>query len=320
MKSVVILSIALVTILAQHAFANDTPPLNTRENHWHVSNYWADSIEGHGFGNHALYCGDETIPACDSPDTIGGVGPDWLDDVEWRYSVVDPSQSVTVRLTGLMNVDLPDVNWDFLILYIQRGEELQLIESWTGIYDSTISFDFTTVLNPGEFSGPGNDEVRLAWRVWTSLDGWDDVDCVSPSHGACQIDDLSVYIQDDLITFDTFEPGTTVHWNPVNDGLSAVDPIPGAGQLVVKAYPNPFNPRTAISFNLPRAADVTLSVFDIQGRLIRSLLDSAHFTAGSHQQMWDGRDSQGQMLASGVYFYRFNTGQEKRAGKLILLK
>ena len=69
-----------------------------------------------------------------------------------------------------MNVDLPDVNWDFLTLHIQRGEVLQVLESWTGIYESTITLDFTTVLNPGDFSGPAHDEVRLVWRVWTSLD------------------------------------------------------------------------------------------------------------------------------------------------------
>ena len=57
--------------------------------------------------------------------------------------------------------------------------------------DATVTIDFTTVVDPGDYLGPGADEVRLLWRVWTSTDGWDDVDCISPSHGACQIDDLA---------------------------------------------------------------------------------------------------------------------------------
>jgi len=184
-------------------------------NHWHVSTYWAEYIEGHGLGNHALYCGDETIPACAPPDTIGGVGPGFWDEIEWRYIVPDPSQPVTVRLTGLMNYDLPDAGWDFLEFYIQRGDQADLLATWTGITDTTVTLDFTTILVPGEFTGPGSDEVLLFWRVWTSADGWDDADCINPSHGACQIDDLSVFLDDNLITFDDFEPSNPVHWNQV---------------------------------------------------------------------------------------------------------
>ena len=195
-----------------HGWTHEDLTVVESENHWHVSTYRAEYIEGHGIGNHALYCGDETIPACDPPDTIGGIGPDWLDDVVWERSVADNSRPVTVRLTGLMNYDLPDLGWDFLELYVRRGLELDLLESWTGSSDTTVTIDFTTVVEPGEFLGPGLDEVALLWRVWTSTDGWDDTDCISPSHGACQIDDLAVYFDDVLVTFDDFEPGSTVNW------------------------------------------------------------------------------------------------------------
>ncbi len=153
MNNLVYLAVILLLVVTPPTFANDELTLNNRENHWHVSTYWAEYIEGHGLGNHVLYCGDETIPACDPPDTIGGVGSGWVDEVEWRYSVADPSEPVTVRLTGLMNVDLPDVNWDFLVLHLQRGEELEVLESWTGNYESTIHLDFTRELSPDEFSG-----------------------------------------------------------------------------------------------------------------------------------------------------------------------
>jgi len=196
-----------------HGWTHEDLTVTTTENHWHVSTYWAEYIAGHGLGNHALYCGDETIPACAAPDTIGGVGPGFLDDVEWTHSVADPSQPVTVRLTGLMNFDLPDAGWDFLELFIKRGFESDLLGTWTGTSDTTVVLDFTTVLSPGEFTGPGSDEVLLFWRVWTSLDGWDDTDCINPSHGACQIDDLAVFLDDYLITFDDFEPGNPVNWN-----------------------------------------------------------------------------------------------------------
>jgi len=320
MRYLVFLPIAWFAMVAQPALANDNLTLTNGVNHWHVSTYWAEYIEGHGIGNHALYCGDETIPACDPPDTIGGVGPSWFDDVEWRSSVSDTSQPVTVRLTGLMNYDLPDAGWDFLALHIQRGDDVDVLESWTGSSDSTVALDFTTELNPGEYYGPEDDEVRLFWRVWTSDDGWDDVDCINPSHGACQIDDLSVYVEGVLVTFDDFEPDNPVNWIPVIDGVSAVDDVPGIGQVMVAAHPNPFNPQTTISFDLPRATEVSLAVYDLQGRLVRVLLESTQYTAGSHQQVWDGRDVFGQTAASGTYLYRFTAGRENWAGKLTMLK
>ena len=333
MRYFVLLTVALfaiVALVAQPAYAEryrtDTPPppgdpsLTNRLNHWHVSTYWAEYIEGHGLGNHALYCGDETIPACAPPDTIGGVGRDWLDEVEWRYSVADTSQPVTVHLTGLMIYDLPDAFWDFLELYIRRGDQVEQLESWTGVTDTTVNLDFTSVLYPGEFTGPQSDEIVIFWRVWTSADGWDDEDCINPSHGACQIDDLAVYVDGALITFDDFEPGNPVNWNPAANVATAEEDVPGIGQVTVAAHPNPFNPQTTISFDLPQAMEVSLAVFDLQGRLVRNLLQSNPHTAGSHHQVWDGRDAEGQAAASGVYFFRFTAGDQDRVGKLTLLK
>jgi len=313
MKYVLLAAVAFFVTAALPGFAHG-------ENHWHVSTYWADSIEGHGPGNQALYCGDETIPPCDPPDVIGGVGPGWTDDVRWRSSVADPYQPVTVRLTGLMNYDLPDASWDFLELYVQRGDYLELLDSWTGSGVSTVYLDYSAVIHPGEYAGPQNDEVRLLWRVRTSGDGWDDEDCLNPSHGACQIDDLSVSIDGYLVTFDDFEPGNPVNWHPIIDEATAVDQTPELAQLVVAAHPNPFNPKTTLSFDLPRAAEVSLAVYDLQGQRVRSLLESIQYPAGQHQMQWDGRDDRGQAAVSGTYFYRFTAGQESLAGKLTILK
>jgi hypothetical protein len=327
MKHLVIPVLALFAVATQPAIARDAPtrpdadrPLTDGVNHWHVSTYWAEYIEGHGIGNHALYCGDETIPACDDADTLGGVGADWFDDVEWRSSVADPSLPVTVRLTGLMNYDLPDAGWDFLELYVQRGDELDMLESWTGSSESTVSLDYTVTVSPGEYSGPASDEVRLVWRVWTSADGWDDEDCINPSHGACQLDDLAVYLDGELITFDGFEPGYPVHWIPVGDSITAADDLPGRALLTVSAYPNPFNPQTIIAFDLPQAAEVSLAVYDLQGRLVRRLVDARQLPAGRNQQAWDGRDDRGLTAAAGIYFYQFTADAERRTGKLTMLK
>ncbi len=183
-----------------------------QDNHWHVSTYWAENLGGHGPGNFAMNCVDENIPACAYPDTIGGVGRNWFDDLEWRHTVADTARSVTVRLTGYMNYDLTDTDWDFLEFFVQRGDYSDMLATWTGTGAAVDTLDFTTVLSPGEFYGPGGDEVRLFWRVWSD-GGYDDVDCLAAGHGAARIDDIAVYFDDSLITFDDFEPGSPVNWN-----------------------------------------------------------------------------------------------------------
>jgi hypothetical protein len=73
-------------------------------------------------------------------------------------------------------------------------------------------------------------------------------------------------------------------------------------------YPNPFNPVTKIAFTLRDAGSVRLCVYDIAGRVVR-VLEEGLFAAGRHEVVWDGKDSTGENVASGVYFYRLETPQ-----------
>ncbi|MBK7141797.1 MAG: T9SS type A sorting domain-containing protein [bacterium] len=84
-------------------------------------------------------------------------------------------------------------------------------------------------------------------------------------------------------------------------------------------YPNPFNPSTRIDFSLPVAGDVTLVIYDVLGRSIRTLA-SGSYAAGHHTITWDSRDGSGQAVASGVYFYRLEAGGRSTTRKMMLLK
>jgi 1,4-alpha-glucan branching enzyme len=84
-------------------------------------------------------------------------------------------------------------------------------------------------------------------------------------------------------------------------------------------YPNPFNPMTSISFSLPADQLVSLTIYDLRGRKVSVLADSRYLT-GEHVISWDGRDSFGQMLPSGVYFYRLWTEGFSKTKKMILLR
>lgn len=84
-------------------------------------------------------------------------------------------------------------------------------------------------------------------------------------------------------------------------------------------YPNPFNPETRIAFNLEKAGDVTLEVFDILGRKV-STLQSGYLGAGQYEYTWHGADHSGRQAASGIYFYRLSSNEFSLTRKMTLLK
>ncbi len=83
-------------------------------------------------------------------------------------------------------------------------------------------------------------------------------------------------------------------------------------------YPNPFNPKTTIAFSLPTAGKITLEIFDVLGRKVRTLLQD-YLPAGDYQAAWDGRNDFGQTLSSGVYIYQLRAGsyQQTRSMQFI---
>jgi hypothetical protein len=85
------------------------------------------------------------------------------------------------------------------------------------------------------------------------------------------------------------------------------------------AYPNPFNPEVTLAFELDRARRVSVKVYDVAGRLVRTLVDG-HRSAGPHRVVWDGLDSSGRMGASGVYFVRVTSEGWSDSRKIVLLK
>jgi outer membrane protein assembly factor BamB len=84
-------------------------------------------------------------------------------------------------------------------------------------------------------------------------------------------------------------------------------------------YPNPFNPSTDIRFQLPQAGHVLLKVFNTFGEEIRTLVDDQH-SAGFHSLRWDGKDRNGNQVASGVYFYQLRAGSFTQMRKMLLLR
>lgn len=85
------------------------------------------------------------------------------------------------------------------------------------------------------------------------------------------------------------------------------------------ANPNPFNPRTTIAFSLPAAGPVRLAVYDVAGRLVSTLINDTQ-PEGRHEVQWDGLDSGGRQVGSGVYLYRLEAAGFVEARRMVLIK
>ena len=119
----------------------------------------------------------------------------------------------------------------------------------------------------------------------------------------------------------------TADWAaPTGEAPNAVkrDGVPGVSTSVLQNYPNPFNPETWIPYQLVKSAKVSLTIYDVRGVVVRKL-DLGHKPAGryinrSRAAYWDGRNSVGEKVAAGLYFYKFKAGDFTAMRKMLILK
>jgi len=141
--------------------------------------------------------------------------------------------------------------------------------------------------------------AKTSWGTWWGEDGY--IRIARDSRGGCN--------------FASYVYTCNVEVPPV----TAVDAPAQPHDPLVRCYPNPFNPRSTVVFEVPAAGRVRLEVYDIAGRLVRTLLD-ADLPAGSHQASWDGNDSAGRGVASGSYSARLVVGGETLTSHLSLVR
>ncbi len=109
-------------------------------------------------------------------------------------------------------------------------------------------------------------------------------------------------------------------FTPGNFARAGVSPLPKAYGFNGN-YPNPFNPKTRISFALPKQAKVSLDIYNILGQKVRNLING-EMDAGYKSVEWDGTDDNGTMVSSGIYLYKLNAnqGEFQRVSKMTFLK
>lgn len=154
--------------------------------------------------------------------------------------------------------------------------------------------------------------------------------------GAVQVDGSSASGEGDLVELTFRRVGTPVLGTgfQLTDGVvvdlagKAAEVQPVSTQIeraapsdfsLLQNVPNPFNPETSIAFEVPSSERVRLSIYTSLGQEIRTLVDEVR-DPGNYTVRWDGRDSFGRQVASGVYFYRMEAGTFNGVKRMMLLK
>lgn len=203
----------------------------------------------------------------------------------------------------------------------------------------TVQFDEQVPIELSSFVGSViEDRVVLNWatasqtnnagfRVLRSTDG-ENYEAVSALiAGAGTTDQLMDYMFEDTslpaaeIVYYVLEQidldGTVNLSNPIEVLLGARFTLPT--EFASAVYPNPFNPRTTISYDLPTNTDVSIIIYDAIGQEIRQLV-SQHYTAGRYSVQWDAKDFMGRSVGSGVYIAKIKAGPNTAIQKMLLLK
>ena len=123
-----------------------------------------------------------------------------------------------------------------------------------------------------------------------------------------------------IFSDDIVQEVLTVYLSVLGSGLTGIPAAaPPAQFTLAQNYPNPFNPETVISYQLSVVEEVELSIYNVLGQRIITLVDGRQ-EAGEHRVRWDGRDQEGRMVSSGIYYYRLTAGGFSESRKMILLR
>lgn len=155
------------------------------------------------------------------------------------------------------------------------------------------------------------DYDRRSWTYYT-----DTLSCTYPTSSSAYIGAEGYFPAGDLNWYPSmlnlWKSGGTV-------GVEKPNSVPLSFTLN-QNYPNPFNPTTNISYSLPKAANVTIRIFNSIGQEIAVLVNNELQSAGYHKLSWNGKNSAGRVAATGVYFYQMQTNEISMTKKMLLLK
>jgi hypothetical protein len=227
------------------------------------------------------------LPVNDAPTEFGLLSP--FDSTELFITPNDISQELTLLVTweSSSDVDGDDLSYEFVLYNGVYGPDTPVLID-TVLSDTVLHIPYVYI---AELIGmSGQTSISADWVVFTT----DGIDTTMSNHV----------------------------WNillDASDVLSIDGGVVPDKFALYQNYPNPFNPITQIRYDLPEDAMVNITIYDIMGRSIRSLVKSRQ-TAGYRLVRWDATNDKGESVSAGMYFYTIQAEDFKQAKKMVLLK
>lgn len=248
------------------------------------------------------------IPAALGPDAM--VAPYW-DDLKGMKVIVDSTTTIFNDMRMCYWYDAANnryiVQWNdaynqYTIDLLQNAslEKFQVILYPRTGTDGDIVFQYHTVDNPGMTTN----YCTVGIEDHTQLRG------LTYTHGNVYPQTATPLTAGLAIKFTTDAPDAFVS----NDDMTSAVQITN-----LRNFPNPFNPSTTIAFNALSAGKASLGIYNLKGQLIKTLVD-AELPSGEHSIVWDGTDTNGNLVGSGIYFYNFSMGNYKSTNKMLMMK
>jgi hypothetical protein len=197
------------------------------------------------------------------------------------------------------------------LLYLVRNTTGDTSVDTYDVDTEQVVFDFSTFPNPGSPAGITDGPDDHLYVVGVGSGGPAAYAEVDPVTGAVVLTHAFMDFVGDNVAITNLEVLTVV---------AVKDRPVEAREFAHRAVPNPFNPVTRIEFALPAPAEVSVRIYDVAGRAVRTLADGKSFNAGPNTIAWDGVTDSGRPAASGLYLYRVETRFGVGRGKLTLLK
>ena len=232
-------------------------------------------------------------------DSSNVVSVDLANNAPGNFFLIAPEENASISVTP-SNLNNPNTFiWSNSV--DTDGQELHYLFKMCKVLDSEFCFDTTMterIYQPTNQSiidsfSLGNGDFDMFWSVRVT-DG---------------IDTLFAGGEDDSIRYFTFST-TQLGLDPSN--------IP-TNYSLKQNYPNPFNPSTTIEYHIAKSEFVSISIFDLAGNRIKSILN-LHVDSGLGYATWDGKNELGQNVSGGIYLYRIDTPSFSSTRKMILLK
>ncbi len=275
----------------------------------------------------AVGCVNSAHPQIECSNFFGNQGGDWTNAIADLINV-----DGNISTDPLFCSPYPDGDFQFNLRDNSPCSDENNSCGLMGAWEASCSITPTFV---NSFSAIWDDGVpRITWFIIPAKAG--ETFILKRIIGADLSDEVIVPIQSHynghFISLDSeLQPETNQEYHYrlymiLADGtLSLVGETSLAGLVVnnplhlIGAWPNPFNPRTTISFEISREKRVLAAVHDISGRLVTRLADQI-YSAGIHELAWDGRDGRGRRMESGTYFVLLQSEGLTRSHKVLLLK